>query len=55
MLATGFDFAILLHHHRYHHHQSHVLTHRDPTESEIDQRYGVEKCLVPSGQDPLHH
>ncbi|CAL0307154.1 unnamed protein product [Lupinus luteus] len=57
MLAMGFDFTPLLHHHhrRHHHHQSHVLTHREPSENEIDQRYGVDKRLVPSGPDPLHH
>ncbi|CAA7043192.1 unnamed protein product [Microthlaspi erraticum] len=26
-----------------------------PGGSEIDQRYGVEKRLVPSGPNPLHH
>ncbi|CAL0301820.1 unnamed protein product [Lupinus luteus] len=35
--------------------RSQMLMHRDPTESEIDQHYGVEKRLVPSGPDPLHH
>ncbi|KAL0408819.1 UNVERIFIED_CONTAM: CLAVATA3/ESR (CLE)-related protein 12 [Sesamum radiatum] len=47
-LASKFDFAPFLnsHHHR----------HRGvPPGNEIDPRYGVEKRLVPTGPNPLHH
>ncbi|XP_068641122.1 inactive protein FON2 SPARE1-like [Aristolochia californica] len=46
------------HHHHHHHHRQHssssvVVAEADP--HEIDPRYGVEKRLVPSGPNPLHH
>ncbi|OIW19711.1 hypothetical protein TanjilG_18521 [Lupinus angustifolius] len=59
MLATGFNFTRLHHHHHHHrhhhHHQNHVVANANPAESEIDPRYGVEKRLVPTGPNPLHH
>ncbi|KAE9609678.1 hypothetical protein Lalb_Chr07g0178581 [Lupinus albus] len=65
MLATGFDFTPFLHHHHHHHHrhhhrhhhhnENHMLVKPEPAGSEIDPRYGVEKRLVPTGPNPLHH
>ncbi|KAK7330205.1 hypothetical protein VNO77_24392 [Canavalia gladiata] len=60
LLATGgFDFTPFLrrhhrhhHRHRHHHHRTHMP---EPKETEIDPRYGVEKRLVPTGPNPLHH
>ncbi|KAL5064977.1 hypothetical protein RYX36_026714 [Vicia faba] len=55
ILATGFDFTQFInrqHHHR-HHHRHHNRHHR--THTEIDPRYGVDKRLVPTGPNPLHH
>ncbi|CAA7410366.1 unnamed protein product [Spirodela intermedia] len=46
-----------LHHHHHHHHHR-PLRHRQSDSSdghEIDPRYGVEKRLVPTGPNPLHH
>ncbi|KAI3452984.1 hypothetical protein Pfo_009647 [Paulownia fortunei] len=45
-LASKFDFTPFLKRHR-HHGNSH--------RTEIDPRYGVEKRLVPTGPNPLHH
>lgn len=47
-LTTNFDFTPFLHHHR-------KLPPEPPRGSEIDPRYGVEKRLVPTGPNPLHH
>ncbi|KAL5726068.1 hypothetical protein ACHQM5_009139 [Ranunculus cassubicifolius] len=60
LLATTFDFsAFQKHHHRHHHHSnrdtSNSVFQPEPDGSEIDPRYGVEKRLVPSGPNPLHH
>ncbi|KAL0446925.1 UNVERIFIED_CONTAM: CLAVATA3/ESR (CLE)-related protein 12 [Sesamum latifolium] len=46
-LASKFDFAPFLNSH--HHHRG------VPPGNEIDPRYGVEKRLVPTGPNPLHH
>ncbi|GMN57926.1 hypothetical protein TIFTF001_027027 [Ficus carica] len=60
-LATKIDFTPFLvrhqhrHHHHRHHHHRHAPTQPDPGGSEIDPRYGVEKRLVPTGPNPLHH
>ncbi|RLN28121.1 protein FON2 SPARE1-like [Panicum miliaceum] len=57
------------HHHHHHRHQHHRHEHHHvhrwnrhgiPPSAvgqgkEIDQRYGVEKRLVPTGPNPLHH
>ncbi|GMI75383.1 CLAVATA3/ESR-RELATED 13 [Hibiscus trionum] len=45
--ATEFDFTPFRKHHRQH---SPL-----PGDNEIDPRYGVEKRLVPTGPNPLHH
>nr|KYP55648.1 hypothetical protein KK1_001870 [Cajanus cajan] len=60
ILATGpgFDFTPFLHRHRHHHHhpRHHHRSHMpQPNQTEIDPRYGVEKRLVPTGPNPLHH
>ncbi|KAG9144407.1 hypothetical protein Leryth_017537 [Lithospermum erythrorhizon] len=47
LLANKFDFTTFMHHHNN--------RRDDPFESEIDPRYGVDKRLVPSGPNPLHH
>ncbi|WVZ12883.1 hypothetical protein V8G54_017413 [Vigna mungo] len=55
---TPFDFTPFLHnHHHYHHHRRHRhRTHLpDPNQPQIDPRYGVDKRLVPTGPNPLHH
>jgi len=49
-LATKFDFSPF-----FKHHQSGVPVHPDPSDTEIDPRYGVEKRRVPTGPNPLHH
>ncbi|KAK9278073.1 hypothetical protein L1049_027631 [Liquidambar formosana] len=56
LLASKFNFTPFLprHHHR-HHHRRHVPVQPEPAESEIDPRYGVDKRLVPTGPNPLHH
>ncbi|PSR88238.1 CLE13p like [Actinidia chinensis var. chinensis] len=53
-LATKFDFTPFLKHHRHNHHNRKNLpdVHGPP---EIDPRYGVDKRLVPTGPNPLHH
>lgn len=61
VLATKFDFTPFLHHQKHHrrHHSRHVPAEDDvysgPSGNEIDPRYGVEKRLVPTGPNPLHH
>ncbi|PSR84919.1 CLE13p like [Actinidia chinensis var. chinensis] len=46
-LATKFDFTPFLKHRHNHH--------RQKQSPEMDPRYGVEKRLVPTGPNPLHH
>ncbi|KAL3336676.1 hypothetical protein AABB24_029374 [Solanum stoloniferum] len=62
LIASNFDFTPFVkhvqHHHHHHHHQNDVYEQpqAEPAGShEIDQRYGVEKRLVPTGPNPLHH
>ncbi|AET03884.1 Clavata3/ESR (CLE) gene family member MtCLE08 [Medicago truncatula] len=66
MLATGFDFTPFINRHRHsrlhhrhqdHHYRSHTrMAHpNEPKKSEIDPLYGVDKRLVPTGPNPLHH
>ncbi|KAM0004841.1 hypothetical protein Hdeb2414_s0006g00209531 [Helianthus debilis subsp. tardiflorus] len=50
MLASEFNFAPYLKHHHQHHHRGNTLKN-----DVIDPHYGVEKRLVPSGPNPLHH
>ncbi|KAL5722285.1 hypothetical protein ACHQM5_005823 [Ranunculus cassubicifolius] len=45
--TTTFDFVNF--------HRRHRVQEPDPTDYEIDPRYGVEKRLVPTGPNPLHH
>ncbi|KAK9045392.1 hypothetical protein V6N11_059273 [Hibiscus sabdariffa] len=45
--ATEFDFTPFREHRR----RRYPL----PADNEIDPRYGVEKRLVPTGPNPLHH
>ncbi|KAJ0669488.1 hypothetical protein HanPI659440_Chr17g0701751 [Helianthus annuus] len=47
-LASSFDFTPFLKHH--HHDNSLELS-----GSQVDPRFGVEKRLVPTGPNPLHH
>ncbi|KAK9074472.1 hypothetical protein SSX86_007070 [Deinandra increscens subsp. villosa] len=56
-LASNFDFTPFLKHHHLHHHHHHHHDHNSPelSGSQIDPRYGVEKRLVPTGPNPLHH
>ncbi|CAH1416855.1 unnamed protein product [Lactuca virosa] len=49
-LASNFDFTPFLKHHRHHDNSSELAG-----TSNIDPRYGVEKRLVPTGPNPLHH
>ncbi|GJM91050.1 hypothetical protein PR202_ga07385 [Eleusine coracana subsp. coracana] len=68
--VTSFDAAsppTNHHHHHHHHHQHHQAHHHhagrwnrhgippSPANEEVDPRYGVEKRLVPTGPNPLHH
>lgn len=48
LARTKFDFTPFLKRQRQRHREG-----RD--KSEIDPRYGVEKRLVPTGPNPLHH
>lgn len=43
------------HHHRRRHRRHSHYRHHDHGEHEIDPRYGVDKRLVPTGPNPLHH
>ncbi|MCD7452552.1 hypothetical protein HAX54_017381 [Datura stramonium] len=61
LIATNFDFTPFVknvHHHHHHHHRK-IFPDEQPEEpagsDTIDQRYGVEKRLVPTGPNPLHH
>ncbi|KAK9750553.1 hypothetical protein RND81_02G205000 [Saponaria officinalis] len=47
-----FDFTPFNVPHNDHRHQSHSPPYN---EDEIDHRYGVQKRLVPTGPNPLHH
>ncbi|RDX57786.1 CLAVATA3/ESR (CLE)-related protein 12, partial [Mucuna pruriens] len=53
-LASKFDFTPFSKHHHEHHHHGVGVQH-DPSDTEIDPRYGVEKRRVPTGPNPLHH
>ncbi|KAL8531615.1 hypothetical protein ACS0TY_008275 [Phlomoides rotata] len=46
-LAANFDFTPFLHHRK--------IPPEPPGGREIDPLYGVEKRLVPTGPNPLHH
>ncbi|KAH0690882.1 hypothetical protein KY289_018240 [Solanum tuberosum] len=49
LIATKFDFTPFM---PRHHHRKHLSP---SPETEIDPVYGVEKRLVPTGPNPLHH
>ncbi|KAK8710490.1 hypothetical protein V6N13_145811 [Hibiscus sabdariffa] len=49
LLATKFDFT------PFHSSVDGNVKGPEPSGSEIDPRYGVEKRLVPTGPNPLHH
>ncbi|KAF4398766.1 hypothetical protein G4B88_028129 [Cannabis sativa] len=51
--SSKFDFSPFIH--RQHHHHRHLPAEPDPGDPRIDPRYGVEKRLVPTGPNPLHH
>ncbi|KAL4341480.1 hypothetical protein GQ457_08G035890 [Hibiscus cannabinus] len=56
LLATKFDFTPFLHYRQPRRRHGHVpITGHEPSGNEIDPRYGVEKRLVPTGPNPLHH
>lgn len=48
VLASKIDFSPFFKSH-------HIPVQKDPFDSEIDPRYGVEKRRVPTGPNPLHH
>ncbi|CAA3007954.1 Hypothetical predicted protein [Olea europaea subsp. europaea] len=56
-LITGrkFDFRPFLKRLRHRKPAPDLHQHPDTLENEIDPRYGVEKRLVPTGPNPLHH
>ncbi|KAG5532530.1 hypothetical protein RHGRI_026976 [Rhododendron griersonianum] len=61
VLASKFDFTPFINRLRRHRHRRHQENSPDthgqpgPAGNEIDPRYGVEKRLVPTGPNPLHH
>ncbi|EEF38009.1 CLE12, putative [Ricinus communis] len=63
VLASKIDFSPFQkkqqqnHHHPHYqdHHHEKQQVHRNGDGKEIDPRYGVEKRLVPTGPNPLHH
>ncbi|KAI3729537.1 hypothetical protein L6452_18198 [Arctium lappa] len=56
MLSSQFDFTpFLKHHHHHHHRHQNLLEPVGGIDGVIDPRYGVEKRLVPTGPNPLHH
>ncbi|KAK8606566.1 hypothetical protein V6N13_030844 [Hibiscus sabdariffa] len=56
VLATKFDFSPFLRHRQRRRRRGHVpVTGPEPSGNQIDPRYGVEKRLVPTGPNPLHH
>ncbi|GKV25103.1 hypothetical protein SLEP1_g34596 [Rubroshorea leprosula] len=60
LTGAKFDFRRFLHHtkhhQRHHHHRRHTPVQPEPADgTQIDPRYGVDKRLVPTGPNPLHH
>ncbi|KAJ9163393.1 hypothetical protein P3X46_023065 [Hevea brasiliensis] len=59
VLASKFDFTTFQKKHHHQHHGKSSLpdkqVHKEEDGNEIDPRYGVEKRLVPTGPNPLHH
>lgn len=52
ILTSKFDFTPFF---KQHHNPPGVAVKQDPSDTEIDPRYGVEKRRVPTGPNPLHH
>ncbi|OWM90322.1 CLAVATA3/ESR (CLE)-related protein 12-like [Punica granatum] len=56
-LAQKYDFTPFLHHRHHRHHHKH--RHRDHTTrqagAKTDPLYGLDKRVVPTGPNPLHH
>ncbi|KAL9438308.1 hypothetical protein AB3S75_024058 [Citrus x aurantiifolia] len=52
LMASKFDFSPFL---RHRHHYLKHLPQPAAGSTEMDPRYGVEKRLVPTGPNPLHH
>ncbi|KAK7275180.1 hypothetical protein RIF29_16289 [Crotalaria pallida] len=53
LVASKFDFSPFF---KHHHKQSKGIEVKpEPSGTEIDPRYGVEKRRVPTGPNPLHH
>uniref|UniRef100_A0A6N2MTL7 CLAVATA3/ESR-like protein n=1 Tax=Salix viminalis TaxID=40686 RepID=A0A6N2MTL7_SALVM len=57
VLVSEFDFTPFQKHHQQQHENPFPGEdeHKKAARSEIDPRYGVEKRLVPTGPNPLHH
>ncbi|KAJ6910541.1 clavata3/esr-related 12 family protein [Populus alba x Populus x berolinensis] len=57
VLVSKFDFTPFQKHHQQQHENPlpDEEVHKKAARSEIDPRYGVEKRLVPTGPNPLHH
>ncbi|XWS64360.1 hypothetical protein CRYUN_Cryun06bG0179700 [Craigia yunnanensis] len=57
VVASKFDFTPFQKHHQQEQdkHSPDMKTQSEPADNEIDRRYGVEKRLVPTGPNPLHH
>ncbi|GLU13327.1 hypothetical protein SLE2022_299650 [Rubroshorea leprosula] len=58
LAIAKFDFTPLLHHkdEQQHHDHRRATAQAEPVDgNQIDPRYGVEKRLVPTGPNPLHH
>ncbi|KAF9677306.1 hypothetical protein SADUNF_Sadunf08G0094200 [Salix dunnii] len=58
VLVSRFDFTPFQKHHHQQQHENPSPgeeEHKKAARSEIDPRYGVEKRLVPTGPNPLHH
>ncbi|GMJ10859.1 hypothetical protein HRI_004755100 [Hibiscus trionum] len=55
LLPTKFNFTPFLHHHLRYSSVDVDVQRPEPSGNDIDPRYGVEKRLVPTGPNPLHH
>ncbi|XVE91368.1 hypothetical protein REPUB_Repub01dG0003700 [Reevesia pubescens] len=59
VVASKFDFTPFQKHHQVQEQDKQyspdMKKQSEPADNEIDPRYGVEKRLVPTGPNPLHH
>ncbi|XVF86059.1 hypothetical protein PTKIN_Ptkin17bG0170100 [Pterospermum kingtungense] len=57
IVGCKYDFTPFEKHHQQEQdkHSPYMNKRSEPADNEIDPRYGVEKRLVPSGPNPLHH